>query len=595
MKHHVVKASYFVARTIFTNTPVFTILYCLARILLALLPAYAIIISQRVIDSLGVAAETGAAKGLWTAIIALLVIEILQALLNDLAGTISDFLRDKNEKFLTSIISEKLSKIGLWHLEDQKSLNTIHQVMQSRYSFTAAFNTIFSGVIFQIITFVSTLSVIFYYFPLVAVFYFLTTIPATVIGQLQNEKMVQFSIDSIPESRKKDYYYDILTKGYFAKELRLYNLEKTMKDKFNASWKSIMAERSKIFHRGFFMLNISTLISFLGYAGMYVFLIYKTFQGGLSIGGLTAFSGSVIVMSGCLNTIISSLLTYNRVYVNLITAVMDFFGWENEDTGNLQPLDDGVFDIEFQDVSFRYPGTDNLVLDGLSFRIHNAEKVALVGVNGAGKSTIVKLLLRLYEPDSGRILINGRDVHEYDVSSYRKKFAACFQNVVHYSLTYAENIALSDITRLNDNESIEKAAKASGLGGIHEGWKEKLATPLTRRFSNDGVELSGGQWQKVGIARAFFRDVPFVLLDEPSSALDPKAEDEIFSSFAALCGDKSGIIISHRLSSVMLVDTILFLENGKIKESGTHEELMNLGGTYAKMYAMQAEKYRIEG
>ena len=594
MKPRVIKASCFVAKIIFANTPVFTILYCLARILLALLPAYAIIISQRVIDSLGIVAETGVSNGLWAAIITLLVIEILQALLNDLTGTISDFLRDKNEKFLTSIISEKLSKIGLWHLEDQKSLNTIHQVMQSRYSFTSAFSTIFSGVIFKIITFVSTLSVIFYYFPLVAVFYFLTTIPATVIGQIQNEKMVQFSIDSIPESRKKDYYYDILTKGYFAKELRLYNLEKTMKDKFNASWKSIMAERSKIFHRGFFMLNISTLISCIGYAGMYIFLIYKTFQGELSIGGLTAFSGSVIVMSGCLNTIISSLLTYNRVYVNLITAVMDFFGWENEDTGNLQPLDAGGFDIEFQDVSFRYPGTDNMVLDGLSFRIHNAEKVALVGVNGAGKSTIVKLLLRLYEPNSGRILINGRDVHEYDISSYRKKFAACFQNVVHYSLTYAENIALSDMARLNDDEAIEKAAGASGLGGIHEGWKEKLATPLTRRFSNEGVELSGGQWQKVGIARAFFRDVPFVLLDEPSSALDPKAEDEIFSSFAALCGDKSGIIISHRLSSVMLVDTILFLENGKIKESGTHEELMRLGGTYAKMYAMQAEKYRIE-
>ena len=343
------------------------------------------------------------------------------------------------------------------------------------------------------------------------------------------------------------------------------------------------------------MLNLSTLISFIGYAGMYVFLIFKTFQGELSIGGLTAFSGSILVMSGSLNTMISSLLTYNRVFVNMITAVMDFFGWENEDSGNLEPLELNGFDIEFQDVSFRYPGTDNLVLDKLSFKIHNTEKIALVGVNGAGKSTIVKLLLRFYEPDSGRILINGRDVREYDIAAYRKRFAACFQNVVHYALTYAENIALSDTARLEDNEAIEKAAAASGLAGIHEGWKEKLSTPLTRRFSDHGAELSGGQWQKVGIARAFFRNAPFILLDEPSSALDPKAEDEIFSSFAALCGDKSGIIISHRLSSVMLVDTILFLENGRIKESGTHEELMKLGGTYAKMYAMQAEKYRIEG
>ena len=235
MKPRVIKASCFVAKIIFTNTPVFTLLYCIVRILLALLPAYAIIISQRVIDDLGIVSETGATTGLWLTIITLFVIELLQALLNDLTETIRDFLRDKNERFLTSIISDKLSRIGLRHLEDQSSLNTIHQVMQSQYSFTSAFDTIFSDVVFQIITFVSTLSVIFYYFPLVAVFYFLTTIPATLIGQLQNEKMYQFSIDSIPESRKKDYYYDILTKGYFAKELRLYNLEEIMKDKFNAS------------------------------------------------------------------------------------------------------------------------------------------------------------------------------------------------------------------------------------------------------------------------------------------------------------------------------------------------------------------------
>ena len=251
-----------------------------------------------------------------------------------------------------------------------------------------------------------------------------------------------------------------------------------------------------------------------------------------------------------------------------------------------------TFSIEFKNVTFRYPNTDAIVLDNLSFRIDAAEKAAIVGINGAGKSTIVKLLLRLYEPDSGEILIDGKNIKTYPLDAYRQKFSACFQDVSHYALTYAENIALSDIERISDADAIIDAAKESGLGDIHTSFPEGLSNPMTRSFSDIGVELSGGQWQKVGIARAFFRNALFIVLDEPSSALDPKAESQIFNSFAKLCGNKSGILISHRLSSIMLVDKILFLENGRIKESGTHSELMRRNGTYAAMYNLQAEKYR---
>ena len=271
---------------------------------------------------------------------------------------------------------------------------------------------------------------------------------------------------------------------------------------------------------------------------------------------------------------------------------MDFFHWKEEESANNVMPDMDTFSIEFKNVTFRYPNTDAIVLDNLSFRIDAAEKAAIVGINGAGKSTIVKLLLRLYEPDSGEILIDGKNIKTYPLDAYRQKFSACFQDVSHYALTYAENIALSDIERISDADAIIDAAKESGLGDIHTSFPEGLSNPMTRSFSDIGVELSGGQWQKVGIARAFFRNVPFIILDEPSSALDPKAESQIFHSFAKLCGNKSGILISHRLSSIMLVDKILFLENGRIKESGTHSELMRRNGTYAAMYNLQAEKYR---
>ncbi len=595
MKHNfsdVVRASLYVAKLLFQNTPVFMVLYCCMRIVLAILPAFTVLFSKNVIDGLIALYNTGESGGLWRNILSLFSVTVIQALLNDLIMTIRNFLRDKNEKYLTSVIAEKLSRIELYHLEEQESLNVIHQVMQSQFSVTGAFDTVFAQMLLPIVTFVSTISIVFYYYPLVALLYLLTMIPTTIINQWQNGKMFEFSIDSIPESRRKDYYYEILTSRHYAKELRIYDLEKPMKERFNNAWKTILKERAEIFRKGYRLLNLSTCVSSLGYIGMYVYLFYKTYVGDLSIGGLTAFTNAVFILSNCCTGVIAAILTYKQVYIKAILAVMDFFHWKEEESANNVMPDMDTFSIEFKNVTFRYPNTDAIVLDNLSFRIDAAEKAAIVGINGAGKSTIVKLLLRLYEPDSGEILIDGKNIKTYPLDAYRQKFSACFQDVSHYALTYAENIALSDIERISDADAIIDAAKESGLGDIHTSFPEGLSNPMTRSFSDIGVELSGGQWQKVGIARAFFRNAPFIVLDEPSSALDPKAESQIFNSFAKLCGNKSGILISHRLSSIMLVDKILFLENGRIKESGTHSELMRRNGTYAAMYNLQAEKYR---
>ena len=269
-------------------------------------------------------------------------------------------------------------------------------------------------------------------------------------------------------------------------------------------------------------------------------------------------------------------------------------GWREEGSGSL-PTSDVLmgFDIEFKNVTFKYPNSDNVVLSNVSFKINRGEKIAIVGVNGAGKTTIIKLLLRFYEPNEGQILLNGIDIKEYSLSEYRKLFSVCFQNLTTYSMTLRENVALSDIDRASEENEIWNSIFSSGLE-FEKSSEITLDTPLTRAFEDSGFEPSGGQRQKIVIARAFFKNAPFVILDEPSSALDPIAEDHIFGSFSKLCGEKSGILISHRLSNIIMVDKIIYLESGSLLECGTHKDLMALKGRYAEMYHLQADKYDVK-
>ena len=247
--------------------------------------------------------------------------------------------------------------------------------------------------------------------------------------------------------------------------------------------------------------------------------------------------------------------------------------------------------VEFRNVTFTYPTSDKPAIENMSFVIEPGEVIGLVGVNGAGKTTIVRLLLRFYEPQSGEILLNGTDIRDFTMSSLWSVFGVCFQEVEHYAMKLRENVTLSDITREDDMESVEWSARMSGLDRVMENWEDGWDTMMTREFADDGKELSGGQWQKIGLSRTFFGDADIMILDEPSSALDAEAEDRIFSSFSELCRSKGGILISHRLSSVMMVDRIFFINGGQIVECGSHEELMKNGGEYARLYKLQAEKY----
>ena len=274
--------------------------------------------------------------------------------------------------------------------------------------------------------------------------------------------------------------------------------------------------------------------------------------------------------------------------------VFDFFAIKSEQNSGIRKLE-SFETLTFDQVFFKYPYTEKYVLSGASFTLNKGDKLSIVGINGSGKSTIIKLMIGLYEIESGQILINGYPMSDYDIKDVRKLFSVLFQSFVQYPLTLRENIALSDIERMDNSEEIESVLKQSG---VYEDLKPKLENGLdscmTRNFDDKGTELSKGQWQKIALSRAYFKNASIVIFDEPSAALDAEAEDRIFKNFESISDGKTGIMISHRISSARISNKIIVLDGGKITEQGTHDELVSLGGLYAKLYNLQREKYAVK-
>jgi ATP-binding cassette subfamily B protein len=396
-----------------------------------------------------------------------------------------------------------------------------------------------------------------------------------------------------PIRRQLDYLRVLGGSREAAKELKLFGLRAFLIERFARLADQIYRENVGLARRRLIAGALLSMVGTAGYYSAYVFIVWRTIHGVLTIGELTFLSGAIVQASGNIQQIFSTLASIADQAL-FLTDLLAFFEMRPTIVSKPNALPAPrpmVRGFEFRNVSFHYPGNSRLVLDRLNFQLRPGERVALVGENGQGKTTIVKLMTRLYDPVEGQVLLDGVDLREYSLEDLYREMGVIFQDFMRYEMTARENIAVGQIETCAHLEHLQEAARKSMAAPVIERLPSSYEQMLGRRFEG-GVELSGGEWQKVALARAYLRNAQILILDEPTAALDARSEFEVFRRFAELTMGKTALFISHRFSTVRMADRVVVLENGHVTEDGSHEELTNLGGRYAEMFELQAVHYR---
>lgn len=418
-------------------------------------------------------------------------------------------------------------------------------------------------------------------------------LPTFLVEAHFNARQYEAAMALSPERRRLNYFQQVGTAASAAKEVKLFDLGKYVAERLAEVAERIMTAHQWIATRRALWSSISGAVGSLAYYGAYAVIAWRALTGTISIGDLTFLAGSLMRLNGLFEGLVLGLaqIASQTQYLNDFYAFMDMRSALVPSTSSRlfpAPLRAGVV---FENVGFRYPGTERWALRNLSFSLPAGETLALVGENGAGKTTIVKLLTRLYEPDEGRILVDGIDLREIDLAELRQHVGAIFQDFVRYNLTASDNIGIGRVADIADRPGIVAAAQKSQADSVISGLPGGYDQMLGLSFMS-GLDLSGGQWQKLAISRAYFRDAGILILDEPTAALDARAEAEIFERFRHLSENTTTLLISHRFSTVRMADRILVLEDGQILESGSHAELMARAGRYAELFELQAAGYQ---
>src|SRR5579863_43859 len=396
-----------------------------------------------------------------------------------------------------------------------------------------------------------------------------------------------------PIRRQLDYLRILGGSKEAAKELKLFGLRNFLRERFARLSDEIYQENVALSRRKLIAGSLLSVVGTMGYYSAYVFIIWRTLAGVSSIGTLTFLAGAILQASSNIQQIFSTLagIADQALFLTDLLAFFEMQPTVRSRPNALSAPRPMIRGFEFRNVSFRYPGSSRLILDRMNFQLRPGERVALIGENGQGKTTIVKLITRLYDPSEGEVLLDGINLREYDLEDLHREMGVIFQDFMRYEMTARENIAIGRIEEIDNSELLRAAAQKSMADHIVGKLPRRYEQMLGRRF-DQGMDLSGGEWQKVALARAYLRDAQILILDEPTAALDARSEFEVFRRFAELTAGKMALFISHRFSTVRMADRIVVLDNGTIVEEGSHDHLASLGGRYAEMFEMQASSYR---
>ncbi|SDL62839.1 ABC transporter ATP-binding protein [Kriegella aquimaris] len=564
-----------------------------ARIIKAFAPVALLWIGKLIIDE--IVLQLGQSEKsfdlLWQYVAMELAVAITSDLLGRLVNLTDGLLGDLYSNASSEKIIRKTNELTLAQLENPEFYDKLERARTQTNSRVNLMSNALSQAE-SVISIASLIAGLIYFEPYLIILLVLSVIPAFI-----NE--IKFSSDRYSlarswtsERRELDYLRYIGANSQTAKEIKLFGLTDFIAKRFRRLSDSYYKLNKKLAIRQSVFGGVFNLIGIVSYYGAYVLIIYRTMNGLITLGELTFLSGSFNRLQSNLQTFFSRFTRISESALYL-QDYFDFIDLEVEDIADKSvPIPKVMIKgLEFRNVFFSYPDSEMAILKGVSFTMGAGEKMAFVGQNGAGKTTLIKLILRFYEPTQGEILMDGINISKFDKAEYRKLFGVIFQDFFRYEFTLRENIAVGNIDALQNHEKIQDAAYKSLANQVIDEMKNGFDQQLGRRFKN-GQELSGGQWQKVALARAYMKDAAIMILDEPTAALDARAEYEVFERFIGLTKGKTSIIISHRFSTVRMADRVLVLEDGKVLEIGTHDELMAQPKLYAELFKLQAAGYQ---
>lgn len=566
----------------------------LARIVFELvsisIPILSSYIFKEIIDNLSYARD----MDLFIRNIALFaILQFASMIYGRVSGHIAGVHSELVSRYIRLEIIEKINELDLSYFDIPDFYNEIQNASRdskSLLSLTWTIVSIVKGIVQSIVCGI-ILAQMLWVFPFVIL---AMDIPGVMIARVLNRKKYDWQLRRTDQERRIGYYESVMQGRAFAKDVRIWDSKPFFMKKYLALWKDWFREKNKIERERIGLTLISSTFPFLVNIMMLVYIGIEVIGGRLTIGDFTYYRS---ISSQYRSGLEMFLSTINDSYDSemRLSHYADFLSWKSRvpDEGILEV--NRINTVEFRNVSFSYPNTNREVLHNLSFRIDENEKLAVVGYNGAGKTTLIKLLLRLYDPVSGDILINGRNIKEYTLKSLRNNFSTVFQDYNRYELPVDETVALADTKNPIDKGRVIRACLNANLDVTKpEDYPKTTDTYLGKLFDKEGVILSGGQWQKVAIAQAYYKRGNFMIMDEPNASLDPKSEHIMFEKLKELSQDRSGLIVTHRLSSVFMADRILVINSGHKEAIGTHTELMQQCEIYRNLFNMQAEHYRKE-
>jgi ABC-type multidrug transport system fused ATPase/permease subunit len=580
---------------VWTTSHRLTLILAFFTLIAGLLPAAIAYLGKLIVDSVVVASQSGAASDRWLAL-GYVGLEAIAVMV--LAGTqrgqtvCQSLLRVLLGQRVNVLILEKALSLDLPHFEDSEFYDKMNQARREASSRPLSLVTRSFGLIrdaMQLVTFAGLLLQFSLWAVLVLV---IAAIPPFIAEtRFAGEAFRLFRWRS-PETRQQHYLETLIAREDYAKEMQLYQLGSTMLQRYRNTFNRLYREDRDLTIRRGFWGYILGLFSTLAFYGAYAWIVLETIFGRISLGDMTMY---LAVFRQGQSTFAAMLTSIGGMYEDnlYLSNLYEFLEQkisqpQGKASRGILPNDG----MRFENVTFTYPGSTKPALNGISLHLKPGEKLAIVGENGSGKTTLIKLLTRLYVPDSGRILLDGVDLQQWDIDVLRRRIAVIFQNFVRYQFTVGENVGVGDVDYMKDEGRWQSAAEKGMARPFIESMPEGFSTQLGRWFKG-GQELSGGQWQKIALSRAFMRSgADILVLDEPTAAMDAEAEMQVFDRLRAIAHNQMVVLISHRFSTVRMADTIVVMAGGEIIEGGTHEELLALGGRYARLFSLQASGYQ---